>query len=100
MAKNKKLLNETGLLREGIRIGMRYAEKRGVVEFEDEEVEGAIRDLEVYGDAQDPAHPANQPLVGSADSGNLTSFEPAGPKAEVTSAEVTAAAAAAAVEAR
>ena len=75
-------------------------EDGGVVEFEDEEVEGAIRDLEVYGDAQDPAHPANQPLVGSADSGNLTSFEPAGPKAEVTSAEVTAAAAAAAVEAR
>ncbi|MDA8627691.1 DUF5062 family protein [Pseudomonadales bacterium] len=34
MAKNKKLLNETGLLKEGIRIGMRYAEKRGVVEFE------------------------------------------------------------------
>ena len=31
---NKKLVNETGLLREGIRIGMLYAEKRGVVEFE------------------------------------------------------------------
>ena len=34
MAKNKKLVNEAGLLKEGIRIGMVYAEKRGVVEFE------------------------------------------------------------------
>ena len=34
MAKNKKLVNEAGLLKEGIRIGMVYAEKRGVVELE------------------------------------------------------------------
>ena len=34
MAKKKKLANEAGLLKEGIRIGMVYAEKRGVVEFE------------------------------------------------------------------
>lgn len=34
MAKKKKLANEAGLLKEGIRIGMVYSEKRGVVEFE------------------------------------------------------------------
>jgi DUF1365 family protein len=34
MAKSKKLKNEAGLLKEAIRIGMTYAEKRGVVEFE------------------------------------------------------------------
>ena len=34
MAKNKKLKNEAGLLKEAIRIGMIYAEKRGIVEFE------------------------------------------------------------------
>jgi len=32
--KNKKLVNEAGLLKEAIRVGMDYAEKRGVVEFE------------------------------------------------------------------
>lgn len=32
--KNKKLVNEAGLLKEAIRIGMTYAEKRGTVEFE------------------------------------------------------------------
>ena len=34
MAKLKKLPNEALLLKEAIRIGMIYAEKRGVVEFE------------------------------------------------------------------
>jgi hypothetical protein len=34
MSKNKKLQNEAGLLKEAIRLGMIYAEKRGVVEFE------------------------------------------------------------------
>ena len=34
MAKKKKLENEAGLLKEAIRIGMDYAEKRGVAEFE------------------------------------------------------------------
>ena len=34
MAKNKKLKNEAGLLKEAIRVGMIYAEKRGIVEFE------------------------------------------------------------------
>jgi hypothetical protein len=34
MSKNKKLVNEAGLLKEAIRVGMNYAEKRGVVEFE------------------------------------------------------------------
>ena len=34
MAKNKKFKNEAGLLKEGIRMGVRYGEKRGVVEFE------------------------------------------------------------------
>ncbi len=34
MAKNKKLINEAGLLKEAIRVGMTYAEKRGIVEFE------------------------------------------------------------------
>lgn len=34
MAKTKKLANEAGLLKEGIRLGMAYGEKRGVVEFE------------------------------------------------------------------
>ncbi len=34
MAKTKKLANETGLLKEALRLGMIYAEKRGVVEFE------------------------------------------------------------------
>ena len=32
--KNKKLANEAALLKEAIRLGMQYAEKRGVVEFE------------------------------------------------------------------
>lgn len=34
MAKTKKLANEAGLLKEALRIGMEYAENRGVVEFE------------------------------------------------------------------
>ncbi len=34
MAKNKKLANEADLLKEAIRLGMEYGEKRGVVEFE------------------------------------------------------------------
>ncbi len=34
MAKNKKLKNEAELLKEAIRIGMVYGEKRGIVEFE------------------------------------------------------------------
>jgi len=34
MAKSKKLANEAGLLKEALRIGMEYAENRGVVEFE------------------------------------------------------------------
>ncbi len=34
MPKNKKLANEAGLLKEAIRVGMDYAQKRGVVEFE------------------------------------------------------------------
>ena len=34
MAKTKKLANEAELLKEGIRLGMEYGEKRGVVEFE------------------------------------------------------------------
>ena len=34
MAKAKKLANEAELLKEAIRIGMAYGEKRGVVEFE------------------------------------------------------------------
>ena len=34
MAKTRKLHNEAALLKEAIRIGMVYAEKRGVVEFE------------------------------------------------------------------
>ena len=34
MAKTKKLANEGELLKEGIRLGMAYGEKRGVVEFE------------------------------------------------------------------
>jgi len=34
MAKTKKLANEAGLLKEGIRLGMEYGVKRGVVEFE------------------------------------------------------------------
>ena len=34
MAKTKKLANEAGLLKEAIRLGMEYGEKRGVVEFE------------------------------------------------------------------
>jgi len=34
MAKTKKLANEAGLLKEALRLGMDYAEKRGVVEFE------------------------------------------------------------------
>jgi len=34
MAKNAKLKNEAGLLKEGIRLGVLYGEKRGVVEFE------------------------------------------------------------------
>ena len=34
MSKNKKLENEAGLLKEAIRIGMDYAKKRGVAEFE------------------------------------------------------------------
>lgn len=34
MAKLKKIPNEAALLKEAIRIGMLYAEKRGVVEFE------------------------------------------------------------------
>ncbi len=34
MAKTKKLANEAGLLKEALRIGMAYGEKRGVVQFE------------------------------------------------------------------
>ena len=34
MAKMKKLPNEAALLKEAIRLGMEYGEKRGVVEFE------------------------------------------------------------------
>lgn len=34
MAKSKKLANEAGLLKEALRMGMEYAENRGVVEFE------------------------------------------------------------------
>jgi len=34
MAKTKKLANEAGLLKEGIRLGMEYGTQRGVVEFE------------------------------------------------------------------
>ena len=34
MTKKKKLANETALLKEAIRLGMEYGEKRGVVEFE------------------------------------------------------------------
>lgn len=34
MAKTKKLAHETELLKEAIRLGMEYGEKRGVVEFE------------------------------------------------------------------
>ena len=34
MAKKKKLKNEPELLKEGIRLGVAYAEKLGVVEFE------------------------------------------------------------------
>ena len=34
MAKIKKLANETALLKKALRLGMIYAEKRGVVEFE------------------------------------------------------------------
>lgn len=34
MAKQKKLANEAGLLKEAIRLGTVYGEKRGVVEFE------------------------------------------------------------------
>ena len=34
MAKHKKLKHEAELLKEGIRLGVRYGEKRGVVEFE------------------------------------------------------------------
>lgn len=34
MAKNKKLKNEAELIKEAIRIGVEYAENRGVVEFE------------------------------------------------------------------
>ena len=34
MAKTKKLANEAELVKEGIRLGMEYGEKRGVVEFE------------------------------------------------------------------
>ena len=34
MAKAKKLANEAELLKEGIRLGMEYGVKRGVVEFE------------------------------------------------------------------
>ena len=34
MSKSKKLKNEAELLKEAIRLGIEYAEKRGVVEFE------------------------------------------------------------------
>lgn len=34
MPKNKKLKNEAELLKEAVRLGVEYAEKRGVVEFE------------------------------------------------------------------
>ncbi len=34
MAKTRKLANEPALLKEALRLGMIYAEKRGVVEFE------------------------------------------------------------------
>lgn len=34
MPKNKKLASEAALVKEAIRLGMEYGEKRGVVEFE------------------------------------------------------------------
>lgn len=34
MSKNKKLKNEAELVKEALRLGMAYGEKRGVVEFE------------------------------------------------------------------
>lgn len=34
MAKNKKLKNEGELLKEAVRLGVQYGERRGVVEFE------------------------------------------------------------------
>ena len=34
MAKTRKLANEADLVKEAIRLGMEYGEKRGVVEFE------------------------------------------------------------------
>ena len=34
MSKSKKLKNEAELLKEAVRLGVEYAEKRGVVEFE------------------------------------------------------------------
>jgi len=34
MSKNKKLKNEAELMKEAVRLGMKYAEDRGVVEFE------------------------------------------------------------------
>ncbi len=48
MPKNKKLANEAALVKEAIRLGMEYGEKRGVVEFEptdsaDEKIEYIYR---------------------------------------------------------
>jgi len=34
MAKTRKLANEAGLVKEAIQLGVKYAEQRGVVEFE------------------------------------------------------------------
>jgi len=35
MSKTKKLHNEAGLIKEAIRVGMKYAESRGAVTFEE-----------------------------------------------------------------
>lgn len=48
MPKTKKLANEAALVKEAIRLGMEYGEKRGVVEFEptdsaDEKIEYIYR---------------------------------------------------------
>ena len=48
MLKNKKLANEAALVKEAIRLGMEYGEKRGVVKFEptdsaDEKIEYIYR---------------------------------------------------------
>ena len=48
MSKTKKLTNEAALVKEAIRLGMEYGERRGVVEFEptdsaDEKIEYIYR---------------------------------------------------------